>query len=175
MDGCYSCVSSQCHYCWIPYPHPSATFPCRGNATSPGANQSAVGMPQTMGTPISVQQHMKRLPSLLNLRPPTTHILIATMPPLAQTSPQSSPTSTVAISQTSPTPAPLSVNKSEESLSYSTPIQFPVSMIRSFNSFTIRSFFLSHPAHTVPPQYPVSPQYPCFLFNSRYHEEDSTW
>ncbi|KAI0300651.1 enhancer of polycomb-like-domain-containing protein [Multifurca ochricompacta] len=96
------------------------------------AQQSALGMPQTTGTPISMQQQMKKLPSALNvpqmrissngsLRPPATPVLAAITPSAPQTSPQSSPTLTAANSQTSPTPVPPSLNGSEESSS--TPAQ----------------------------------------------------
>ncbi|KAI9437906.1 enhancer of polycomb-like-domain-containing protein [Lactarius psammicola] len=98
------------------------------------AQQSAIGMPQTTGTPISMQQQMKKLPSALNvpqmrvssngsLRPPATPVLTAITPSAPQTSPQSSPTPTAANGQTSPTPAPPSVNESEEPQSSSTPTQ----------------------------------------------------
>jgi enhancer of polycomb-like protein len=87
--------------------------------------QSALGMPQTTGTPISMQQQLKKLPSALNvpqmrissngnLRPLATPVLTA---PLA--SPQSSPTPTATNGQTSPVPP--SLNGSEESHSSSTP------------------------------------------------------
>lgn len=87
--------------------------------------QSALGMPQTTGTPISMQQQLKKLPSALNvpqmrissngnLRPLATPVLTA---PLA--SPQSSPTPTATNGQTSPVPP--SLNGSEESRSSSTP------------------------------------------------------
>lgn len=98
------------------------------------AQQSAIGMPQTTGTPISMQQQMKKLPSALNvpqmrvssngsLRPPATPVLTAITPSAPQTSPQSSPTPTAANGQTSPTPAPPSVNESEEPPSSCTPTQ----------------------------------------------------
>ncbi|KAI0260707.1 hypothetical protein BGY98DRAFT_1054831 [Russula aff. rugulosa BPL654] len=87
--------------------------------------QSALGMPQTTGTPISMQQQLKKLSSALNvpqmrissngnLRPLATPVLTA---PLA--SPQSSPTPTATNGQTSPVPP--SLNGSEESHSSSTP------------------------------------------------------
>ena len=98
------------------------------------AQQSAIGMPQTTGTPISMQQQMKKLPSALNvpqmrvssngsLRPPATPILTAITPSAPQTSPQSSPTPTAASGQTSPTPIPPPVNESEELQLSSTPVQ----------------------------------------------------
>ena len=88
--------------------------------------QSALGMPQTTGTPISMQQQLKKLPSALsvpqmrissngNLRPLATPVLTA---PLA--SPQSSPTPTATNGQTSPTPIP-SLDGSDESHASSTP------------------------------------------------------
>jgi enhancer of polycomb-like protein len=81
--------------------------------------QSTLGMPQTTGTPISMQQQLKKLPSVLNipqmrissnsnLHPLATPVL--TMP---LTSPQSSPMPTAANGQTSPVPP--SLNGSEES------------------------------------------------------------
>ena len=87
--------------------------------------QSALGMPQTTGTPISMQQQLKKLPSALNvpqmrissngnLRPLATPVLTAPL-----TSPQSSPTPTATNGQTSPVPP--SLNGSEESRSSSTP------------------------------------------------------
>ena len=98
------------------------------------AQQSALGMPQTTGTPISMQQQMKKLPSALNvsqmrissngsLRPPATPVLTAITPTIAQTSPQSSPTPTATNGHTSPAPAPPSLNGSEDTLSSSTPAQ----------------------------------------------------
>ncbi len=98
------------------------------------AQQSAIGMPQTTGTPISMQQQMKKLPSALNvpqmrvssngsLRPPATPVLTAITPSAPQTSPQPSPTPTAANGQTSPTPIPSSVSESEEPSSTSTPAQ----------------------------------------------------
>jgi enhancer of polycomb-like protein len=88
--------------------------------------QSALGMPQTTGTPISMQQQLKKLPSALNvpqlrissngnLRPLATPVLTAPL-----TSPQSSPTPTATNGQTSPTPIP-SLDGSEESRASSTP------------------------------------------------------
>jgi enhancer of polycomb-like protein len=96
------------------------------------AQQSALGMPQTTGTPISMQQQMKKLPSVLNvpqmrissngsLRPPATPVLTAITPPVPQTSPQSSPTPSTTNGHTSPTPVPPSVNGSEDTRSSSTP------------------------------------------------------
>ena len=87
--------------------------------------QSPLGMPQTTGTPISMQQQLKKLPSALNvpqmrissngnLRPLATPVLTAPL-----TSPQSSPTPTGTNGQTSPVPP--SLNGSEESHSSSTP------------------------------------------------------
>jgi enhancer of polycomb-like protein len=98
------------------------------------AQQSTIGMPQTTGTPISMQQQLKKLPSALNvpqmrvssngsLRPPATPVLTAITPSVPQISPQSSPTPTAANGQTSPTPAPPSVNESEELQSSSSPTQ----------------------------------------------------
>ncbi|KAI9453934.1 enhancer of polycomb-like-domain-containing protein, partial [Russula earlei] len=95
--------------------------------------QSALGMPQTTGTPISMQQQLKKLPSALNvpqmrissngnLRPPATPILTAIAPSAPLTSPQSSPTPTATNSQTSPTPVPPSLN-GEDSRASSTPAQ----------------------------------------------------
>ncbi len=94
--------------------------------------QSALGMPQTMGTPISMQQQLKKMPSALNvpqmrissngnLRPPATPILTAITPSAPLSSPQSSPTPTATNGQTSPTPIPPSLNGSEGSRSSSTP------------------------------------------------------
>ena len=111
------------------------------------AQQSAIGMPQTTGTPISMQQQMKKLPSALNvpqlrvssnggLRPPATPVLTAITPPAPQTSPQSSPTPTAANGQTSPTPAPPSVNESEEPPSSSTPTQQQESATPSTETLT---------------------------------------
>jgi enhancer of polycomb-like protein len=87
--------------------------------------QSALGMPQTTGTPISMQQQLKKLPSALNvpqmrissngnLRPLATPVLTAPL-----TSPQSSPTPTATNGQASPVPP--SLNGSEESHSSCTP------------------------------------------------------
>ena len=98
------------------------------------AQQSTIGMPQTTGTPISMQQQLKKLPSALNvpqmrvssngsLRPPATPVLTAITPSAPQTSPQSSPIPTAANGQTSPTPAPPSINESEELQSSSSPTQ----------------------------------------------------
>jgi enhancer of polycomb-like protein len=95
--------------------------------------QSALGMPQTTGTPISMHQQLKKMPSALNvpqmrigsngnLRPPATPVLAAITPSAPLTSPQSSPTPTTSTNgQTSPTPVPSSVNGTEESHSSSTP------------------------------------------------------
>jgi enhancer of polycomb-like protein len=112
-----------------PRPHVSQT-PSQATAVqqqqlAQQQQQSALGMPQTTGTPISMQQQLKKLPSALNvpqmrissngnLRPLATPVLTA---PLA--SPQSSPTPTATNGQTSPIPP--SLNGSEESHSSSTP------------------------------------------------------
>ena len=88
--------------------------------------QSGLGMPQTTGTPISMHQQLKKLPSALNvpqmrvssngnLRPLATPVLTAPL-----TSPQSSPTPTATNGRTSPTPIP-SLDRSEESQSSCTP------------------------------------------------------
>jgi enhancer of polycomb-like protein len=98
------------------------------------AQQSAIGILQTTGTPISMQQQMKKLPSALNvlqmhvssngsLRPPVTPILTVITPSAPQTSPHSSPMPTAANGQTSPTPTPPSINESEEPPSSSIPTQ----------------------------------------------------
>lgn len=93
--------------------------------------QNALGMPQTTGTPISMQQ-LKKLPSALNvpqmrisstgnLRPPATPVLTAITPSAPLTSPQSSPTPAAATNgQASPT-FPPSLNGSEESHSSPNP------------------------------------------------------
>jgi len=93
--------------------------------------QSALGMPQTTGTPISMQQQLKKMPSAIsvsqmrissngNLGPPATPVLTA-ITPAPVTSPQSSPTPTATNAQTSPTLLPPSFN-GEESHSSSTPV-----------------------------------------------------
>jgi len=64
-----------------------------------------------------------RVSSNGSLRPPATPVLTAITPSAHQTSPQSSPTPTAANGPTSPTPAPLSVNESEEPQSSSSPTQ----------------------------------------------------
>ncbi|KAF8496389.1 hypothetical protein F5888DRAFT_1833868 [Russula emetica] len=112
-----------------PCPHPQtpsqATAVQQHQQQLAQQQQSALGMPQTTGTPISMQQQLKKLPSALNvpqmrissnsnLHPLATPVLTA---PLA--SPQSSPTLTATNGQTSP--APPSLNGSEESHSLSTP------------------------------------------------------
>ncbi|KAF8495934.1 enhancer of polycomb-like-domain-containing protein [Russula emetica] len=112
-----------------PRPHPQtpsqATAAQQHQQQLAQQQQSALGMPQTTGTPISMQQQLKKLPSALNvpqmrissngnLRPLATPVLTA---PLA--SPQSSPTPTATNGQTSPVPP--SLNGSEESHSSSTP------------------------------------------------------
>lgn len=96
--------------------------------------QNALGMPQTTGTPISMQQQLKKLPSGTalnipqmrissngNLRPPATPILTAITPSAALASPQSSPTPTALNGQSSPAPIPSASNGSEESRSSATP------------------------------------------------------
>jgi enhancer of polycomb-like protein len=95
--------------------------------------QNALGMPQTTGTPISMQQQLKKLPSGTalnmpqmrissngNLRPPATPILTAITPaPLV--SPQSSPTPTAPNGQSSPAPILPALNGSDDSGSSATP------------------------------------------------------
>ena len=113
---------------------PTDVFSGHGGATAPTTagpgvqqqqQQSALGIPQTTGTRISIQQQLKMLPSALNvpqvrissngnLCPLATPVLTA---PLA--SPQSCPTPTATNGQTSPVPS--SFNESEESHSSSTP------------------------------------------------------
>ncbi|KAN0129912.1 hypothetical protein V8E53_012238 [Lactarius tabidus] len=73
------------------------------------ARQGAIRMPQTMGAPISIAAAMKKLPSALNV--PQMRV-VQRQPPSPSTN-----------GQTSPTPAPPSVNESEEPLSSSTPTQ----------------------------------------------------
>ena len=114
-----------------PRPHaqtpsqPTATQQHQQQLAQQQQQQSALGMPQTTGTPISMQQQLKKLPSALNvpqmrissngnLRPLATPVLTAPL-----TSPQSSPTPTATNGQTSPVPP--SLNGSEESHSSSTP------------------------------------------------------
>ena len=88
--------------------------------------QSGLGMLQTMGTPISMHQQLKKLPSALNvpqmrissngnLRPLATPVLTTPL-----TSPQSSSMPTATNGRTSPTPIP-SLDRSEESQSSCTP------------------------------------------------------
>jgi hypothetical protein len=113
--------------------------------------QSALGMPQTTGTPISMQQQLKMLPSALsvlqvrissngNLRPLATPILTA---PLA--SPQSSPTPTAANGQTSPTPIPL-LDGSDDSRTSFTPV--PLTSLQSSPTMVRRLLRIirSHPS-----------------------------
>ncbi|KAN0134191.1 hypothetical protein V8E53_007963 [Lactarius tabidus] len=87
------------------------------------AQQGAIGMPQMTGAPISMQQQIKKLPLVLNipqmqvssdgsLCPPAAPVLTTITPSAPQTSPHSSPTPTATNGQTSPTPAPPSVNES---------------------------------------------------------------
>jgi enhancer of polycomb-like protein len=96
--------------------------------------QNALGMPQTTGTPISMQQQLKKLPSGTalnmpqmrissngNLRPPATPVLAAITPSAPLASPQSSPTPTAPNGQSSPTHIPPALNGSEESRSSATP------------------------------------------------------
>ncbi|KAI0262080.1 enhancer of polycomb-like-domain-containing protein [Gloeopeniophorella convolvens] len=101
------------------------------------AQQGGMGMPQTAGTPISMQQQLKKLPSALNvpqmrissnggMRPPATPLLAPMNASSgSQTSPQSSPTPAATNGHTSPVLAPPSLNGSsgsEEPRASSTPL-----------------------------------------------------
>jgi enhancer of polycomb-like protein len=151
------------------------------------AQQSALGMPQTTGTPISMQQQMKKLPSTLNtpqmrissngsLRPPATPVLTAITPPLPQTSPQSSPTPTATNGHTSPVPIPPSINGSEDghSLSSSTPasqqdsttvsVEATTAIVPAASPIPIKAT-QSHHAISIPNGYHVQNNYAAALPN----------
>jgi enhancer of polycomb-like protein len=141
--------------------------------------QSALGMPQTTGTPISMQQQLKKLPSAMNvqqmriasngnLRPPATPILAAISPSAPLTSPQSSPTLTSTNGQTSPTPGPPSVNGAEESRSSSTPVPQQDSATSSAEAPPAGLPAASSPL----PMKPAQPQHPISIPNG-YHIQNN--